>query len=248
VQAETRAWDDPAVDWGSARAVVLRSTWNYVRQHRRFLDWLEACAAATALWNPLPVVRWNIDKRYLLELALAGAPVVPTCLLERGTSPRLEVVAGDWAEVVVKPVISAGSFGTNRWRREQFPEAQQSLDEMLAERDMLLQPYFSSVEEHGERSLIWIDGAFTHEIRKGARFSGQPQRVSSPQPVGEAERAVAERVLAAAPGPLLYARVDLARDAEGRPHLMELELIEPSLFLAGAPEATARLAAAIARL
>jgi hypothetical protein len=104
------------------------------------------------------------------------------------------------------------------------------------------------VEEHGERSLIWIDGAFTHEMRKGARFAGDGQRISGPTVPAAEELAVAEQVIAEAPGPLLYARVDLARDQAGRPHLMELELIEPSLFLAGAGAAAARLAAAIARL
>jgi hypothetical protein len=95
--------------------------------------------------------------------------------------------------------------------------------------------------------VVWIDGAFTHEVRKRPRFAGEDERTTLPLPVGTAELAVAERVLAAVPGPLLYARVDLARDELGRPHLMEIELMEPSLFVQDAPAAAARMAAAIAR-
>jgi glutathione synthase/RimK-type ligase-like ATP-grasp enzyme len=248
VPAETRAWDDPAVDWGGARAAVLRSSWNYLHRHQEFLSWAERCAAVTALWNPLPVIRWNIHKRYLLELAATGIPVVPTRLLPGGSPASLEEVAADWAEVVIKPAISAGSFGTIQVRREDFARGQAHLDAMLPARDMLVQPYFPSVATHGERAVVWIDGAFTHEVRKQTRLSGDAEQTSTALPVGAEELAVAERVLAAAPGPLLYARVDLARDQAGRPHVMELELMEPSLFFTGAPAAAARMAAAIARL
>jgi glutathione synthase/RimK-type ligase-like ATP-grasp enzyme len=245
-RAETRAWDDPAVDWRAADLAVIRSTWNYVRNHQAFLAWVDRCAAQTRLWNPPQVVRWNSHKGYLLELAARGLPVVPTRLVHRGSEARL-VDLMEWDEVVVKPAISAGSFGTVRVKRDELDRGQAHLASMLRDHDMMVQPYFPSVESHGERSLVCIDGQLTHEIRKGARFAGDGQRVSGPLPVGAEERAVAERVLAEVSWPLLYARVDLARDAQGRPHLMELELIEPSLFLQGAPHAAERLAAAIVR-
>lgn len=248
VVAETRAWDDPTVDWAAARVAVLRSSWNYVRRYPAFMAWAERCAELTALWNPLPAIRWNIHKGYLLELAAAGIPVVPTRLLPRGRAMSLAEAAAGWPEVVIKPAISAGSFGTIRVAQEDLARGQAHLDAMLPARDMLVQPYFRSVATHGERAVIWIDGAFTHEIRKHTRFSGEAEQTSTALPVGAAELAVAEQVMAAAPRPLLYARVDLVRDEAGRPHLMELELIEPSLFFSGAPAAAARLAAAIARL
>jgi glutathione synthase/RimK-type ligase-like ATP-grasp enzyme len=244
VPAVTRAWDDPEVDWAAARAAVLRSTWNYFEHHQRFLAWAERCAAATVLWNPLPVIRWNSHKSYLLELAAKGVPVVPTRLFPRGAAAPLAELP--WDEVVIKPAVSAGSFCTIRVGRPDYARGQAQLDAALAERDMLIQPYFPSVEGHGERAVIWIDGAFTHEIRKRPRFTGDTEQTSTGGPVGAQELAVAELALAAAPGPLLYARVDLARDAAGRPHLMELELIEPSLYFTGAPHAAARMAAAIA--
>lgn len=226
---------------------MLRSTWNYVRHYPEFLAWVDRCAAATALWNPAPVVRWNSHKGYLVELAARGLPVVPTRVVPRGSAAALADLIGDWPEVVVKPAVSAGSFGTLRVARADLGPGQAHLDALLPERDMMVQPYFRSVEGHGERALIWVDGAFSHEVRKSPRFAGDKANISAAQAPGAEERAVAERILEAAPGPLLYARVDLARDEAGRPHLMELELIEPALFIAGYPPGAARLAAAIQR-
>jgi hypothetical protein len=236
------------VDWSAARAAVLRSTWNYQHHLPRFLEWAESCASLTSLWNPAPVIRWNSHKGYLQELEGRGLPVVPSRFLARGSAASLAEVAGDWEEVVVKPAVSAGSFCTIRVARPDFPRGQAHLDAALPERDMMVQPYFRSVDGHGERCLVWIDGTFTHEVRKRARFSGDEERTTVMPEIAKDELAVAERVLAAAPAPLLYGRVDLARDDAGHPHLMELELIEPSLFFTGAPGTAARLARAIARL
>jgi glutathione synthase/RimK-type ligase-like ATP-grasp enzyme len=247
LRAVTRAWDDPTVEWGRARMVILRSTWNYLHHHEAFLAWVDRVSAETRLWNPAPVVRWNSHKGYLLELAARGLPVFPTKLVRRGEKADVRALAGDWGEVVVKPAVGAGSWGTMRVGEGAWEEGQVHLDRLAAERDMLVQPYFHSVHGHGERAVIWIDGQFTHEVRKSPRFSGGEERISPGMPVGVPEREVAEAVLAVAPGPLLYARVDLARDQEGRPHLMELELIEPSLFFYKHPAATPVMAAAIRR-
>ena len=154
---------------------------------------------------------------------------------------------------MIKPAVSAGSFRTLRVRRAELERGQAHLDLVLADQDALVQPYLPSVEDYGERALVWIDGALTHAVRKSARFSGDPQRVSDAVAIAPDEAALAERILARLPdvanlpdpAPLLYARIDLARDAGGRPCLMELELIEPSLFLTRSPQALARLAAGI---
>jgi len=248
VRAETRAWDDPAVDWASTRVAVIRSTWNYVQNYEAYREWLERCASVTRLWNPLPVVRWNIHKAYLSELASRGLPVVPTVLVPRGSGAVLTDLAGEWTDVVIKPAVSAGSFQTVRVGRDRFGEGQRHLEQVGATRDMMVQPYLESVDGYGERACVWIDGAFTHAVRKAPRFAGDRQQVSETLPLADDEREIGEAMLAAVPGPVLYARVDLARDSTGRPCLMELELIEPSLFLDRAPAACARLAEAIARL
>ena len=264
VSARTLAWDDPGVDWGRARACVIRSTWNYVHHHAAFLAWAERCAAVTALWNPLAIIRWNSHKRYLVDLAHARLPVVPTRLVERGQSFDLGALASAWAgDVVVKPAISAGSLDTRRVARADLATVGANhLGALVAAGDALVQPFLTSVEGYGERALVWIDGALTHAVRKSPRFAGDPQRISAAVPIAPDEAALAEAAIdwvvrtiatpAAAtttsPPPLLYARVDLARDQQDRPCLMELELVEPSLFLDRSPVARGRLAAAIKRL
>jgi glutathione synthase/RimK-type ligase-like ATP-grasp enzyme len=250
VPARVLAWDDPAAQaqFAGAGACLVRSTWNYIRNHDRFCTWADTVAAATTLWNPAPVVRWNSHKGYLLELESRGISIVPTRLVPRGSSGSPSAVMGEWTDVVVKPAVSAGSFGTLRVNAANRAAGEQHLVEFTRERDMLVQRYEPSVEGYGERSLIWLDGEFTHAIRKSARFLGDQERVSTQaMPIADDERALAQRVLAQAPGPLLYARVDLVRDPAGQPRLMELELIEPSLFFDQQPGSAARLARAIAQ-
>jgi O-ureido-D-serine cyclo-ligase len=252
VEATVLAWDDPSAQEGFAavRACVIRSTWNYIGNLEPFLAWIDRCAAVTRLWNPAPVVRWNCHKRYLVELAAQGLPVVPTRFVPRGSAEALADLVPDWPALVIKPAVSAGSFGTLCVARDAdgLARGEAHLRALVADRDMLVQRYEPSVEGYGERALIWIDGAFTHAVRKGRRWAGERENVSEAAvPIADDERAAAERVLAAAPGPLLYARVDLVRDPDGRPQLMELELIEPSLFFGRHPPAADRLAAAIAR-
>ena len=178
-------------------------------------------------------------------------PVVPTRLVPAGGAGDLARLAGASSEVVIKPAVSAGSLGTRRIARADFAVAGQAhLDGLLAGgHDVLVQPFLSSVESYGERALVWIDGALTHAVRKSPRFAGDRQRISEAIPIAPDEAALAESALAAVVRqPLLYARVDLARDERGQPCVMELELIEPSLFLDRSPVALARLAAAIQRL
>jgi O-ureido-D-serine cyclo-ligase len=248
VEARVLAWDDAGAQAGfaTACACLLRSTWNYVQNYQRFLPWVDWCAGVTALWNPANVVRWNSHKQYLLELQALGVPIVPTQLHRRGAAVDVGALARFGADLVVKPAVSAGSFGTVRSTGDHATGAAH-LSDWVAERDMLVQRYQPSVMTYGERALIVIDGQLSHAVRKRARFAGDGEAVSNQAvPIADDERALAERVLAAAPGPLLYARVDLVRDEAGVPCLMELELIEPSLFFARHPPAAACLAAAVA--
>jgi hypothetical protein len=111
----------------------------------------------------------------------------------------------------------------------------------------MVQPYVRSVDGHGERCLVFLDGELSHAIRKNPRFADGHESVSGPVPVDADERAAAESILKLVNAPLLYARVDLARDEQGTPRLMELEVIEPSLFLMQHPPAIERFADAIIR-
>ena len=246
LRGEVLAWDDPTADFSSARLTLLRSTWNYTERPERFGDWLARTAAASALWNPLPVVRWNLHKGYLLDLARAGVPVTPTHLVPRGSAEPLADVAAarGWSDVVVKPAVSAGSRFTLR-AGAATERGAAHLRTLVAREDALVQPYLPAVESYGERALIFIDGELTHAVRKGRRFAGEAESVTGPFVVSDDEAALAHAALAAAPAPFLYARVDLAPDADGSPVLMELELIEPSLFFEYGPRALERLVDAI---
>jgi len=257
VAARMVAWDDTNESWETG-ATLIRSTWDYVHHLDQFLRWIDR-AARGLLWNPAAVLRDNVHKSYLLRLAAAGVAVTPTVLATRGSQQSLPdlVAAARWHDVVVKPAVGAGSFATHRLQDVSSAESRRLFDELLAQYEMLIQPYLESVEGHGERALVWIDGAFTHAVRKTPRFAADVEVVSEALPIAADERVVAEQALAAALAgagggagvdthDLLYARVDVARDARGRVVVMELELVEPSLFLLQSPLALERFVTAIA--
>jgi hypothetical protein len=248
-EAEALAWDDPGADPAAYDVVVLRATWNYHLDPDRFLAWAERVDAVTRLVNPLPVVRWNMHKRYLAELAAAGVPVVPTVWLERGqavTARGLRAETG-WDTVVVKPAISAASYETHRLSLGDEDAADGLLRRLSATRDAMVQPYLRSIEKLGERSLVWIDGELTHVVGKRPRFAGGDERaarVSGPTP---AERGIVDAALRAWRSRALYARIDLLPANDGQPLLSELEMIEPSLFLVESDRAVRRLVDALGR-
>jgi hypothetical protein len=247
------AWDDSGFDWAQARLVLLRNPWDYYRRFEEFLAWAARVDAATSLWNPLAVLRWNLHKGYLVELAAAGVPVVPTELVRRGSDCDLPALLArrGWRRGVVKPAVSADSWETVVFDSGELAAAAELVARRLPERDLLVQPFLESVESDGERCLVFLDGELSHAVRKnpitrGGRWAGLPE--GTPVAVADDELAIARRVLAAAPASgLLYARVDLVRDATGAPVLLELELAEPTLFLADHPAGLARLVAGIER-
>lgn len=249
ISAEVLGWDDDAVDWSRARLTVLRSSWNYARHAERFLAWADRVARLSTLWNPLSVVRWNLHKHYLLELAARGIPVTPTVLISRGSRSSLaEILLGrGWNVAVVKPAVSAASYRTLRVGPENRGAGEAHFRALVADGDVLVQEYLPSVEDHGERALVWVDGELTHAVRKSPRFAGEDESVSDAVPVAPPEAALARRILDTVTEPLLYARVDLAPGPTGYPALMELELIEPSLFFPQFPPALERFVAGIRR-
>ncbi len=242
--AELLGWDDPSVDWDAPIPTILRSTWNYPLASDAFIAWIDRVARAATLWNPADVVRGNLHKRYLLALAARGVPVVPTTLVERGQSCDLAAI--DAPSIVIKPEIGAGSLGARRFAPAD-PAALAHLASLTAHGAALVQPYIASVEAHGERSLVWIDGELSHAVRKTPRFSGDDERVDGPFPIALDERAIAQAALAPIADRILYGRVDIVRDAAGQPMVMELELIDPSLFFARQPGSVERYVSALRR-
>ena len=242
-------WDDAGVAWSAADLVVIRSTWDYTERRDDFLAW---AAGLSAVANPLAVLEWNSDKTYLRELAAEGIPVVPTAWAAPGEDVDLPVDR----DFVVKPAVGAGSMGAGRFSATD-PDAHAAARRHIAllhelGRTVMVQPYLDGIDQAGETALIFIAGVYSHAIRKApmlpeavvhgvARGSTHglfvAERITAREPSAP-ERAVAEQVLASpalarvlGPVGLLYARVDLVPTPDG-PVLMELELTEPSLFLA----------------
>ncbi len=245
------AWDDPAFDWGRARVAWLRSTWDYHLRLEEFLAWAGHVSNETTLLNPLEVVQWNVHKGYLAELLAKGLPVVPTAFVRAGTRANLRAILEDrgWGEAVLKPAVSADSWETTRVDRRSLAAGQSHLDRLSPARDMMVQPYLASVATSGERCLTIIEGEISHAVRKNSLFLGGrhagPEGVAVPIEPDEAD--AARRIVAGAGAEdLLYARVDLMRDASGRPLLSEIELVEPTLFVREQPRALERLADAVA--
>jgi len=241
IDAQLVAWEDPNVDWDAPIPTLLRSTWNYALDVGRFLAWVDRASAAAPLWNPPHVVRTNVHKRYLLDLQARGVPIIPTTLVRPG-----EPVAMPYSRFVIKPEVGAGSLDTQVFEPGD-PAARGHLERLLARGFALIQPYMASVDEYGERSLIWIDGQLTHAIRKTPRFAGDDERIEGPFPIADDEREVADAALAPYAKSILYGRVDIARADSGQPRVMELELGEPSLFCARHPPALDRFVRGLVR-
>lgn len=259
--ADVADWDDAAVDWSRFDLAVLRSTWDYADRRAEFLAWMERASAHTRLLNPFDVVRWSTDKHYLADLERAGVAIVPSAFVEPGDDPAgaLDTFLAAHAqasEFVVKPAVGAGSRDAQRHGRSDLARALAHIARLLdAGRSVLLQPYLERVDEHGETALMHFDGVFSHAIRKGAlllRGEGPTDALFAPEQItpriaDDGERALALRTLQAIPfaGPIAYARVDLIRDGDGAPRLLELELAEPSLFFAHGEGSAQRFAAVL---
>jgi hypothetical protein len=195
------------------------------------------------------VIAGNVHMRYLLDLAARGFATTPTALIPRGEPAPLVRLCGErgWGDIVIKPAGGAASRGTLRFAEPESGEGRRHLDMLLRTGDALVPPYLRSVDAHGERALAWIDGEFTDAVRKTPRFSGGDEHVSDAVVIEPDEREPGERVLGFVQGDLLSARVDPARDDTGVPMVMELELVEPSLFLLQSARALERPVAALVR-
>jgi len=249
-----RAWNAPGADWDGFDTIVLRSNWDYHFDPDAFLGWLDRLERAGArIWNPPALVRWNLTKAYLLELARAGVPTVATVLLEDETRAGLETLmaARGWSRVVVKPVISASAHDTRLVSGDTLDETVDALASGAIRRPVLVQPFLEEIQNRGEWSLVFIDDALTHAVLKrpaSGEFRVQPRlggTVETPAPP-DGVPAVARRALDALPVPPLYARIDGVETAAGF-QIMEVEVNEPGLFFPYAPAAALRFAEALLR-
>lgn len=245
IEVEARPWTDPG-DLTDLDLVMPLVTWGYhfdpVRWHA-LLDRLERDGVATA--NPVPLLRWNSDKRYLAELGGRGIAVIPTRLVEALDETALAEARADFGDtLVIKPPVSAAADGTHKLGvADPIPEAAQG-------RTMMVQPFLPSVASEGEYSLMLFGGRFSHAIVKRPKsgdYRVQPHLGGTEQSCSPPDGAIelAQAALAAAPATALYARVDMVRDQTGQLAIIELELIEPALWLQHAPDGGASFGSAV---
>lgn len=246
LEGSMRVWDDPLVNWSNYELTVIRSTWDYTRDRDAYLRWARGI---DRLLNPYPVIEYSTDKHYLGDLASRSHRIVPTTFCDVGEVPDFPD-----SRFVVKPTVGAGSIDAEKYGAHDVDLALAHVRELHASgRDAMIQPYVSSIDSDGERALVFIDGAFSHAMTKGAMLNTAPDDRDAlfrreQMSVANAESDAVAFAVAVLDDErfrgILYGRVDLVKVPEGWA-IMELELVEPSLFLAYDERAPRRLADAI---
>ncbi|MEI8148461.1 MAG: hypothetical protein WCG62_05220 [Actinomycetes bacterium] len=246
LEYELLAWDDPNAQWDRFDATVIRSTWDYAPRRDEFLEW---ASGVPTLYNSFDLVAWNTDKHYLRSLQQAGVTVIPSTFADVGIDPIFPT-----GNFVVKPTVGAGSLDAERYGAGDHGRAHSHVRSLHASgRDVIIQPYVDSIDEEGELALVFVDGAYSHAMRKGAMLNAiehdrsqlfRAEQMSTTTASPESLQFAREVLDAGAASSALYARVDLCR-LEDAWVVMELELTEPSLFLTYYPQAAAQMAEAI---
>jgi glutathione synthase/RimK-type ligase-like ATP-grasp enzyme len=251
-EARAVVWNEPGVEWRHFDLCLIRSTWDYHEHHAEYLAWAGRVQAECRLRNSAELVIWNSNKRYLQAFEARGIRTLPTVWVSRDSPLDLErILAGTgWREAVVKPVVDLGARNLHRVRAGENSPALRSI---LQRHDAMVQPFLPSLEERGELSLIYVGGELTHTVRKRpASGDFRVQSIWGGTAAREeptlAERELAEATLEEFKEAPLYARVDLVEGPTRDPCLIELELIEPNLYLTQHPPAAAALADAVLRL
>lgn len=236
-KVETVSWRTNLENWEQFDYVIVRSTWDYQQHAEAFLACLKQIdASSTTLLNPLRLMQWNIEKYYLKDLQHKGVPIVKTIWETTFDNAVIDKAFDEFSSdaIVIKPVLSANADDTFKLERETWKESAGVLSNTFKQRDFMIQPFLSSIVDEGEYSLFYFGGAFSHAIKKVPQegdFRVQEEHGGRLHPVNvdDVQLAVAEKALSAMPCNALYARVDLVRQNSNWA-IMELELIEPSLY------------------
>ena len=248
-------WDNPSYEWQQTKSVLFRTVWDYFERFDEFWDWLEQVKTKTRLINSYELIKWNIDKHYLKDLKNNDIQVVPTYFADRGNNISLQEIANskDWRHIVIKPAISASAFNTYKITNDEIEQKEQLFHELLQTHDMLVQPFFPTISELGEASLMVFGGKFTHAILKKAKagdfrvqddFGGT---VHDYNPTQE-EIKFAEKVFQSCTSLPIYGRVDIVWDSNKHIYLSELEIIEPELWIRNRPESANKIAEAVNKI
>ncbi|WP_223033328.1 ATP-grasp domain-containing protein [Hanstruepera marina] len=243
------AWDDPDFDWTKTKSVLFRTTWDYFDRFNEFSKWLTQVSKVTTLFNSENIIRWNLDKHYLLDLEKAGVRIAKTHFIETGSQITLAQLHKqlNWEETVLKPCISGAARHTYKLSLNNLSDYESVFSDLIVQESMMLQPFQHNIVSEGELSLMVFNGQFTHAVLKKAKigdfrvqddFGGT---VHSHIPSKE-EIVFAENAVKACKELPIYARVDIFTDNDGQIALSELELIEPELWFRNHPKAADVLA------
>jgi hypothetical protein len=253
-RVEAAAWDDPAIDWTRYDTVIIRSTWNYHLQPRAFLAWLRRLEGLQRrIVNPVDILEWNMDKRYLADLKEMDIPLPPTLFLDAGSTPDLDSIFQDtgWSRAVIKPCISATAWNTWVAMPDTAAKDTEKLTSLLRTGSYMVQAFMEEIETDGEYSLIFFGQQYSHAVKKTVKkgdfrvqeqFGGQSLPVRPGSSIIRQATAILDKAVPFDTTPrLLYARVDGVLH-KGLFTLMELELVEPSLFIKNNPLAIRQFA------
>ncbi len=249
------AWDNSEFNWSITRFILFRTTWDYFDRFQEFSTWLSQVSKKTRLLNSERIIRWNIDKHYLLDLHKNGVRITESHFLEKGSKITLQRIHEklNWEETVLKPCVSGAARHTYRLNKSNIEAYEHVFKKLITKESMILQPFQYNIVSQGEVSLMVIDGKFTHAVLKTAKkgdfrvqddFGGEVR----PYIPKKEEIEFAENAVKACIEPPIYARVDVFYDNDGILALSELELIEPELWFRNNPEAANLLASALKKL
>ena len=252
LKAIKKAWDDPNFDWSSTRSALFRTTWDYFERFSEFSEWLNVVTTQTTLINSEALLRWNIDKHYLLDLNSKGINIPETVVVEKGSSATLSMLCEKLPATayVLKPCVSGAGRHTYRFTEEKVGQFEEIFASLIAQEAMMLQVFQENIVKQGEISLMVFGTTYSHAVLKVAKagdfrvqddFGGSVHDYTP----SEAEIIFAQKAVAACPEPPLYARVDLFRDNNNSLALAELELIEPELWFRRNPKAAQLMANAV---
>ncbi|WP_394693296.1 RimK family alpha-L-glutamate ligase [Hyphobacterium sp.] len=251
ITLEEQIWDAPDLDLSPYEAAIIGTCWDYMEKPDLFLETLDKLGATTRLLNPVGTIKWNSDKSYLRNLSDQGIATIPTVWAdradERSIRSAFDTLGAD--DVVIKPRIGASAWRQARLKRsDPIPDAA-----ALPPSACLIQPFLKAAESEGELTLLFFDRVFSHglvkkpkagDYRTQSMYGAKEEKADPP----EDALAVAHAALESVAGPLLYARVDLMRGADGGWKVMELELIEPYLYPEQGEYMGAHFSAALDRL
>ena len=248
-------WDNPTYEWQETKSVLFRTIWDYFERFDEFWEWLEQVKTKTRLINSYELIKWNIDKHYLKDMSSWGIETVPTYFADKGCNMKLHEIAkrNQWKDLVIKPAISASAFKTYKILANEIQANEKLFNSLVQERNMLVQPYFETITQLGEVSLMVFDGKFTHAILKKAQpgdfrvqddFGGTVHNYIPTK----AEINFAEKVFETCKTKPVYGRVDIVWDNDKNFYLSELEIIEPELWIRNYPKCAERIAVAVDKI